>query len=101
LGLQIFLNAPKSYYSEQLDKYGYIRNKYDTAYNTPTPYDPSLVLLFMSIYYVFVSMLLTMCMWVWVRVCLRKGCMCMCTEGCWNKRVLLKPDPYSKCIIDK
>jgi hypothetical protein len=37
-----FVKCPKSYYTEQFEKYGYIRNKYDTTYNTPTPYDPSL-----------------------------------------------------------
>ena len=31
-----FVKCPKSYYMEQFDKY-------DTTYNTPTPYDPSLV----------------------------------------------------------
>ena len=35
--------CPKSYYTEQFEKYGYIRDKYDTTYNTPTPYDPSLL----------------------------------------------------------
>ena len=39
-----FVKCPKSYYTEQFEKYGYIRDKYDTTYNTPTPYDPSLVL---------------------------------------------------------
>jgi len=38
-----FVKCPKSYYTEQFEKYGYIRDKYDTTYNTPTPYDPSLV----------------------------------------------------------
>jgi len=42
-----FVECPKSYYTEQFEKYGYIpgyiRDKYDTTYNTPTPYDPSLV----------------------------------------------------------
>jgi len=37
-----FVKCPKSYYTEQFEKYGYIRDKYDTTYNTPTPYDPSL-----------------------------------------------------------
>ena len=39
-----FVKCPKSYYREQFEKYGYIRDKYDTTYNTPTPYDPSLIL---------------------------------------------------------
>ena len=39
-----FVKCPKSYYTEQFEKYGKIRDKYDTTYNTPTPYDPSLVL---------------------------------------------------------
>ena len=39
-----FVKCPKSYYTEQFEKYGYIRDKYDTTYNTPTPYDPSLLL---------------------------------------------------------
>jgi len=39
-----FVKCPKSYYTEQFEKYGYIRDKYDTTYNTPTPYDPSLVI---------------------------------------------------------
>jgi len=38
-----FVKCPKSYYTEQFEKYGYIRDKYDTTYNTPTPYDPSLL----------------------------------------------------------
>ena len=38
-----FLKCPKSYYTERFEKYGYIRDKYDTTYNTPTPYDPSLI----------------------------------------------------------
>jgi len=38
-----FVKCPKSYYTEQFEKYGYIRDKYDTTYNTPTPYDPSLI----------------------------------------------------------
>ena len=38
-----FVKRPKSYYTEQFEKYGYIRDKYDTTYNTPTPYDPSLI----------------------------------------------------------
>ena len=37
------LLCPKSYYTEQFEKYGYIRDKYDTTYSTPTPYDPSLI----------------------------------------------------------
>ena len=37
-----FVKCPKSYYTEQFEKYGYIRDKYDTLYNTPTPYDLSL-----------------------------------------------------------
>ena len=37
-----FVKCPKSYYTEQFEKYGYIRDKYDTTYNTPTPYDLSL-----------------------------------------------------------
>ena len=37
-----FVKCPKSYYTEQFEKYGYIRDKYNTTYNTPTPYDPSL-----------------------------------------------------------
>jgi hypothetical protein len=41
-----FVKCPKSYYTEQFERYGYIRDKYDTTYNTPTPYDPSLVLPF-------------------------------------------------------
>ena len=40
-----FVKCPKSYYTEQFEKYGYIRDKYDTTYNTPTPYDPSLLCL--------------------------------------------------------
>ena len=36
------VKCPKSYYTEHFEKYGYIRDKYDTTYNTPTPYDPSL-----------------------------------------------------------
>jgi len=39
-----FVKCPKSYYTEQFEKYGYIRDKYDTTYNTPTPYDPSLII---------------------------------------------------------
>ena len=39
-----FVKCPKSYCTEQFEKYGYIRDKYDTTYNTPTPYDPSLIL---------------------------------------------------------
>ena len=35
--------AQKSYYTEQFDKYDYKRDKHDTAYNTPTPYDPYLL----------------------------------------------------------
>jgi hypothetical protein len=38
-----FVKYPKSYYTEQFEKYGYIRDKYNTMYNTSTPYDPSLV----------------------------------------------------------
>ena len=38
-----FVKCPKSYYTEQFEKYGKIRDKYDTTYNTPTPYDPSLL----------------------------------------------------------
>ena len=34
-----FVMCPKSYYTEQFE----IRDIYDTTYNTPTPYDPSLV----------------------------------------------------------
>jgi hypothetical protein len=37
--------CPKSYYTEQFEKYGLIRDKYDTTYNMPTPYDPSLGIL--------------------------------------------------------
>jgi hypothetical protein len=37
-----FVKCQKSYYTEQFEKYGSIRDKYDTTYNTPTPYDPSL-----------------------------------------------------------
>ena len=44
-----FVKCPKSYYTEQFEKYGYIRDKYDTTYNTPTPYDPSLLLLFIHL----------------------------------------------------
>ena len=39
-----FVKCPKSYYTKQFEKYGYIRDKYDTTYNTPTPYDPSLLI---------------------------------------------------------
>ena len=39
-----FVKFPKSYYTEQFEKYGYIRDKYDTTYSTPTPYDPSLII---------------------------------------------------------
>ena len=38
----ILVKCPKSYYTEQFEKYGLIRDKNDTTYNTPTPYDPSL-----------------------------------------------------------
>jgi len=43
-----FVKCPKSYYTEQFEKYGYIRDKYGTTYNTPTPYDPSLVVTVLS-----------------------------------------------------
>jgi hypothetical protein len=38
-----FVECPKSYYTEQFEEYGYLRDKYDATYNTPTPYDPSLL----------------------------------------------------------
>ena len=45
-----FVKCPKSYYTEQFEKYGYIRDKYDTTYNTPTPYDPSLIITYIYTY---------------------------------------------------
>jgi len=57
-----FVKCPKSYYTEQFKKYGYIRDKYDTMYNTPTPYDPSLYVPFIYIYiyiYMFIIHLLS------------------------------------------
>jgi hypothetical protein len=49
------VKCPKSYYTEHFEKYGYIRDKYDTTYNTPTPYDPSLIYTYIYIYiYIYV-----------------------------------------------
>ena len=38
-----FVKCPKSYYMKQFEEYGKIRDKYDTTYYTPAPYDPSLI----------------------------------------------------------
>jgi len=47
-----FVKCPKSYYTEQFEKYGYILDKYDTTYNTPTPYDPSLYIYIIYLPYI-------------------------------------------------
>jgi len=47
-----FVKCPKSYYTEQFEKYRYIRDKYNTTYNTPTPYDPSLQCIVSHLVYV-------------------------------------------------
>jgi len=43
LWLQNSLSAQNRIIRSDSKKYGYIRDKYDTTYNTPTPYDPSLI----------------------------------------------------------
>ena len=45
-----FVMCPKSYYTEQFEIYGEIRDNYDTTYNTPTPYDPSLACTYLCIH---------------------------------------------------